>query len=406
MVIVQINQTYKIGSTGKIMYDLNQVIQSSGHESFMVAGYSNDHSPQNLYCANKNSAFFPIRKDQVIFRLSGVNGYRYKKRTQKIIEWIDSKHPDIIHLHNIHGDWIHLQTLFDYIKRKEIRVVWTLHDCWALTGRCSHFELCGCDKWKTNCFDCNNNRVYPITYFFDRSSKMHRDKKKWFTGIKNMTVVTPSIWLASFVKQSFLREYPIKVIPSGINTEIFKPQKKQSKYYVDIKAKYIILGVANTWSKSKGIDDFIALDKVIDHDKYQIVMVGLNSRQLKSLPHTIYGLSKTNSQLELAELYSGASCYLNCSILETQGLTTIEAMACGTPVIVYNKSAVPESVKNDCGIIIDTQSIDIVYDAIKKICNNTENYKAKCCEYAKNNYDGKRRFMDYIGIYCELMSNG
>ena len=150
-------------------------------------------------------------------------GYRYLDRTESAIHWIDEKNPDIIHLHNIHGNWIHLETLFNYIKKRKIPVVWTLHDCWAFTGRCSHFELCGCNKWKSQCYNCVNTKVYPITYFFDKSKKMFLDKKKWFSGIENMTIVTPSKWLADYVKQSFLGDYPIEVIHNGIDINMFSP---------------------------------------------------------------------------------------------------------------------------------------------------------------------------------------
>lgn len=400
MVIVQINQTYKIGSTGKIMYDLNQVIQTSGHESYMVAGYSNDTSPQNLYCANKKAAFFPIRKDQVIFRISGVNGYRYKKRTQKIIEWIDRKHPDIIHLHNIHGDWIHLQTLFDYIKRKHIPVVWTLHDCWAFTGRCSHFELCGCEKWKYECNKCTNKKVYPITYLFDWSRKMFLDKKQWFIKPKNMAIVTPSKWLAEYVRLSFLGKYPVKTIHNGIDTLLFKPLNTQSKYYSNVGKKKIILGVASSWSPTKGFNDFLKLDKLIDHTKYIIVLVGLNAKQMKSIPPTIIGISRTNNQQELAELYSGADVFVNPTYQDNYPTTNLEAQCCGTPCITYNTGGSPESIF-DANNVIEKGNIRSLKERIIKVCTESEK---PCIENSSLWHFSKTVCFDkYIELYTAIL---
>lgn len=401
MNIVQINQTADFGSTGKIMHELNDIINSSGHKGFMVSGYANNYNEANLKCANLGSPLYSSRKDQLIFRFSGENGYRYKKRSLKIIEWIDNVRPDIIHLHNIHGDWLHIETLFKYIREKEIPVVWTLHDCWAFTGRCSHFEQIHCDKWKTQCHHCKSKKVYPITYLFDKSRQMFEDKKRWFTGINNVNIVAPSRWLADYIRQSFLGEYPIKVIPNGINTNVFAVQKIRSKYYKAISKKYIILGVASSWSGGKGFNDFLKLNKIIDHHRYQIVMVGLNKKQMKMLPDTIIGIERTNNQKELAELYSGADCYLNCSVLETMGMTTIEAMSCGTPVIAYNRTAIPETVGENCGIIIDDISMEAVYNAIQKICASKNAYLKSCRENVLLNYD-KKRFYEYIDMYTEI----
>jgi glycosyltransferase involved in cell wall biosynthesis len=318
------------------------------------------------------------------------------------VDWIDSKKPDVIHLHNIHGDWLHLETLFKYIKKNKVAVVWTLHDCWAFTGRCSHFVSVNCEKWKTKCEKCINKSTYPISYFFDRSKEMYEDKKRLFMNIDNLTIVTPSVWLSKIVKKSFLCQYPIKVIPSGINTEIFLPKKEKSSIYSKIGDKHIILGVANSWTDSKGFNDFIRLDSILDHDRYQIVMVGLNKRQLKQIPKTIVGISKTTNQYQLAELYSGASCYLNCSKLETQGLTTVEALACGTPVVVYNKSAIPEVVGDGCGAVLDTTTPTDVKKVVEYICEESKNKSCMCREHVIEHYRSSDRFDDYLSLYISV----
>lgn len=400
MRIVQINQTFNWGSTGKIMYELNNVIEESKNDSFMVSAYASDDYSNNLLCINKN-IFWSVRKDLMISRLTGENGYRYKKITNIILRWIASKKPDIIHLHNIHGDWLNLKMLFDFLKRSKIPVVWTLHDCWAFTGRCSHFELCKCNKWKTKCHDCSNKRVYPITYFFDKSSRMYLDKKEWFTSLDNMTIVTPSNWLAEYVKQSFLSKYPIRVIPNGINTEVFTQQKNISKYYKGLYGKFIILGVANSWDRMKGFDDFLNLDTIIDHDRYHIVMVGLNKKQLNNLPKTITGISKTNNQIELAELYSGANVYINLTYQDNYPTTNIEAQCCGIPCITYRTGGSPESI-NDPLNIIDQGDIAKVYKRIIEICNSP---KSRISIENNKKFDKQNCFLHYINLYNDIYSH-
>ena len=396
MNIVQINCTNGIGSTGKIMSELDKVIKASGYNGYMVSAFYSNCDVTNAYVSS-NYNWLSVRKNMLISRVTGKMGYRYKKETKKIIEWIDSKNPDIIHLHNIHGDWINIKILFDYIKKNDITVVWTLHDCWSFTGRCSHFEKIRCEKWKTGCYGCNNTKVYPKTYFFDWSKKMWKDKREWFSGVKDLTIITPSKWLAEYVQQSFLGCYPIKVIHNGINTDIYKPQFETNSVYKRIVGKHIVLGVANSWSREKGLDDFIKLDSIIDHKKYQIVLAGLKSRHLKQLPCSIVGTSQTNSQKELAELYSGADVFVNLTYQDNYPTTNLEAMSCGTPTLTYDTGGSPESVyKNE--YVIEQGDIGRVYEIICDVCEK-EHDRADIRRYAEKNFDKNITFKDYISLY-------
>lgn len=390
MRIVQINGTMKIGSTGKIMYELNDVLEKNGHEGYMVSAYSTDTKLGNQYCTNSSHYDVPLKSNILISRITGVMGYRHKKDTIRLIEWIDNINPDIIHLHNIHGDWIHLKTLFKYLEKKDMPVVWTLHDCWSFTGRCSHFELCGCNKWESECHNCHNKKVYPVTYFFDFSKKMFRDKKKMFTSLKNLTLVTPSAWLKKYVEQSFLQNYDVNVIHNGINTEKYESLEKP------IYDKKIILGVASSWSSTKGFDDFLELDKKIDHSKYKIILVGLNNSQFSKIPSTIQGIKRTNNEQELINLYSSAYVFVNLTYQDNFPTTNIEALSCGTPVITYNTGGSPESVKPGTGFVVSKGDLDGVIEAIKKVDLLERSF---CREMAIHYFDKKICYSKYLDLY-------
>ncbi len=398
MNIIQINQTYNLGSTGKIMCEINELINNTGNNGYMVAGYSNDHDVDGLLCANTLKAYLPVRIDQIIFRLSGKNGYRYKKRTKEIIKWIEHKKPDIVHLHNIHGDWINLEYLFKYLKWKKVPVVWTLHDCWAFTGRCSYFDMCKCDKWKSQCDRCPNKKVYPISYIFDYSKRMYNDKKNWYSNMGNMTIVTPSEWLAGYIKESFLGEYPLSIIHNGIDLNTFRIHTQRSKYVNHVIDKYIILGVASSWSQRKGFEDFIKLDKIINHDRYQIVMVGLNAKQIKSIPKTIIGIARTNNQTELAELYSSANVFINPTYQDNYPTTNLEATACGTVCITYNTGGSPESIM-DKSLIVPKGDVRKLLKVIEQVCTTIDYSKEKVREFAINNFDKINSYRKYIELY-------
>lgn len=398
MKILQINQTCEIGSTGRIMYELNNVIQKNGHRSSMVSAYCTDDKIENLYSINKGEDLKSAKRNILISRITGTTGYRHKKDTRKIINFIKTQSPDIVHLHNIHGDWINIELLFFELKLMNIPIVWTLHDCWSFTGRCSHYTKFGCTKWKDGCCGCKNKNVYPISYFFDKSEKMWIDKRNWFSAIDKMEIITPSHWLANQVKMSFLGNYNITVVPNGLDVDIFKPPKLNHN-----DKKKIILGVANSWNEKKGLNLFLELDKKIDHSTFQIMIVGLNKRQMNQIPSSIIGIERTNNLEELVEHYQNAFIFLNPSIEETQGMTTIEAMSCGVPVVVSNCTAVPECVGEMCGIILENLNIESIYEAILKIYHSRNEYSTPCRKHILKYYNKEKNFEQYLSIYHKLL---
>lgn len=401
MKIVQINGTYNHGSTGKIMSDLSDVILKNGHESYMVSGYDFGEHPENLYVMHSGPVSLVNRKNILVSRITGVMGYSQKKNTVKLVKYLDSIKPDIIHLHNIHGNYINLEILFEYIRSMKIPIVWTLHDCWSFTGRCSHFEQCGCDKWKNGCYKCTNRKVYPIVYGFDFSQKMWKDKKRYFTGLKNVTLVTPSFWLSNYVKQSFLRDYRVEVIHNGIDIDVFSPIGTADKNQNN---KKIVLGVASMWTKNKGLEDFYALSKLLNSGNYQIVLIGLNSKQLQEVPSNIIGLGRTQNVNDLVEWYCKASVYVNLTYLDTFPTTNLEALACGTPVITYKTGGSTESVNDTVGSVLEQGDISGVCKEIERFCEaDKEKYTEVCRQHALLNFNKFDRFQGYMHIYEEMM---
>lgn len=278
--------------------------------------------------------------------------------TSRIIRFLKKEQPDIIQLHNIHGYYINYPMLFDYLKNEyKGRVYWMLHDCWAYTGHCAYYTAAGCDRWKTLCHDCPEKREYPISLLLDSCSSNYRRKKKLFTGLKDMTVIVPSHWLESQVKESFLKDYPVVVVNNGIDLNTYKPQRDsgiRTRYGIP-QNKKIILGVAMYWAKRKGLDDFKRLSQRLleeGNDDYVIVLVGLSSKQKTNLPDNVIGIRRTENVRDIVALYTESHIMVNPSVEETFSMVTVEAMACGTPVIVLDTSAVCELVSDDTGIVL------------------------------------------------------
>lgn len=394
MRIVQINGGAK-GSTGKIMMGIAEIARAQGHEVLCASPITSTNRDAGANCGYYRIGTYNSRRVNVAFaRITGYNGCFAWVETYKLLKKIDEFQPDIIHLHNLHDSYINLPMLFSYIKKHDIPVVWTLHDCWAFTGHCPHFTIAKCDKWKTGCHGCKQYKDYPAS-IFDNSELMWKLKKKWFTGVKNMTIVTPSEWLAGLAKESYLKEYPIQVINNGIDLDVFKPTKSdfREKYGIS-PSECVILGVSFGWNYKKGLDCFVKLRNELN-EQYRIVLVGTDSSIDKQLPSGIVSIHRTQNQKELAEVYSAADVFFNPTREEVLGLVNLESLACGTPVVTFNTGGSPECIDEYSGIIVEEgDDIKTVFEK-KTYANIMEENCIKRARQFKEN----EVYLKYLNIY-------
>lgn len=342
MKILQINSVCGIRSTGRICTDIATALEDAGHQCRIGYGREQVPAPYQEY-AVRIGTDASVRLDGVKARLFDAAGFGSKCATKAFIEQVKAFDPDVIHLHNLHGYYVHVGILFDYLKQAGKPVIWTLHDCWPFTGHC--VNLNGCDKWKTTCFDCPKYRRYPSSYT-DHSRRNYQRKKQAFCGVPNLTIVTPSQWLGELTAQSFLGEYPVKVIHNGIDTTVFKPTASDFRQQHGLQEKTVVLGVASAWGKGKGLYDFYKLADRLG-DGYRVVLVGLTAEQQAALPKNILGITRTNSTKELAEIYTAADVFVNPTYNDNYPTVNLEAQACGTPVITYRTGGSVESVPSE-----------------------------------------------------------
>lgn len=399
--LLQINSVVNIGSTGRIVEEIGQLAIQNDWESYIAYGRMNGVSKSILV---KIGTELDIRFHGLQTRLFDNHGLGSKKATIKLIEQIIKIGPDIIHIHNLHGYYLNIKLLFEQLTSVSIPVVWTFHDCWPITGHCAYFDFAGCERWKTECYNCPQKNVYPASFGFDHSKQNYHLKKELFTSLQNSTLVPVSNWLNGIIKKSFLKQLSFQVINNGINTDVFQPNHNpfiRNKYKLN--DKLIILGVASTWSIRKGLKDFIELRSKLDSD-FQIILVGLDEDQIKLLPDKIIGISKTESVQELALYYSSADIFVNPTWEDNFPTTNLEALACGTPVITYNTGGSPEAINEDTGFIVEKGDIQGLIHAINIIKDRGKSsYSAACRDRAEKLYDKNDRYMDYIKIYESIL---
>ena len=360
MKVLLINSVCGIGSTGKIVGALAEEFTSQGHQA--VIAYGRDGTvPERYRCyAHRIGSDLGVKVSAVRTRLLDDHGFANESATRKFLKWAESYDPDLIWLHNLHGYYIHVGLLFDWIKsRPHMQVKWTLHDCWAFTGHCAHFLAAGCDRWKTGCHDCPEKGNYPASRLLDNSRKNYIWKKDVFTGVKNMALIVPSRWLADLAKRSFLGEYPVEVRYTTINTDIFKPTPGDFREKYGLKDRKILLGVAGVWTERKGYRDFLKLRETLD-ESWAMVMVGVTEAQRRELPQGILGILRTESPRDLAEIYTAAEGFFNPTYEDSYPLVNLEAQSCGTRVITYDTGGCAETIQRPDSLAIPAGNLNLV----------------------------------------------
>lgn len=395
MRIVQINGGAK-GSTGKIMMGIAEVARAQGHEVMCASPITTTNRNAGEDCGYYRIGTFNSRRVNVaLARITGFNGCFAWFETYKLLKKIDEFKPDIIHLHNLHDSYINLPMLFSYIKKHNVPTVWTLHDCWSFTGQCPYFTIAKCDRWKAGCHNCPQYKEYPAS-LYDNTKKMWQLKKKWFTGVKNMTIVTPSEWLAGLAKESYLKEYPIQVINNGIDLDVFKPTHSNFREQYGIPGdKYIVLGVSFAWGYRKGLDCFAEMAEKLG-DKYQIVLVGTDGEIDKNLPKNIISIHRTQNQKELAEIYSTADVFAMPTREENYPTVNMEAIACGTPVVTFNTGGSPEMLNEKVDRVVPVDDVNEMMSEIKNICTGVGD---KGRMNGLDRLSMKIKFREYITLY-------
>ncbi len=393
MRIVQINATCGIGSTGKICVGISELLNAQDIENYILCSKTDGYAQGIAVSSDRYVKMQALRS-----RLLGNYGFNSIAATKRLIHELDRLQPDLVHLHNIHGHDCNLDMLFTYFKETKTKLVWTFHDCWAFTGYCTYFDMAACDKWQTTCADCP--QVRRFSWLFDKSTALYQKKKKLFAGL-DLTIVTPSDWLASLVKQSFLKDYPVKVIHNGIDLNVFKPCASDFRQVHGIADQHLLLGVAFGWEKRKGLDVFEELANRLP-EEYRIVLVGTDEAVDKRLNDRILSIHRTQNQQELAQLYATADLLVNPTMEENYPTVNMEAVACGTPVLTFDTGGSREMLDDTCGAAVKRGDVDAMEKEIVRICT-AKPFTEQACVRKSREYDQTQRFAEYVTLYQRLI---
>lgn len=397
--LLQINITANWGSTGKIAEQIGLCAMAHGWESYVAYGrWANPSESKLIHVGGVFNTYEHYAENRFLDN----EGLASRIATRKFLRELDKIKPDVVHLHNIHDHYMNYPLLFKYLADRNIPVVWTQHDLWAMTGHCP-YNMIGCRKWESECKDC------PLIpkFCIDRSTRNHRLKKDAFTSVKNMTIVPVSEWLGTEVQKSFLNDYPMKVIKNGVDVNVFRPMDGDVRNKYGLNGKHILLAVSSVWPESKGLSDYVRLSEMLP-DEFRIVLVGLTQEQIASLPESITRIARTDSQMELAQMYSAADVVMSLSASETFGLTLAEGMACGSPVVVYNNTAQPELVTPDTGRVVENGNVEQLRDVLIELVRSDFKrlHTNDCRKRAEEIFDKNKAWESYISLYAKILNGG
>lgn len=399
MRVFQVNTVCGIKSTGRIAAEIGRMVEKDGGACRIGCG-ANFVPEEAARMAFKTLSVPKRRLYSLITRYFDADTCFNITGTRRLIREMERFGPDVVHLHNLHGGYLHAGTLFRYLKKKGVPVVWTLHDCWPFTGHCAYFDYSGCERWKTGCRDCPQQRSYPVCLGLDGSRRNYARKRRQFTSLDNLTMVVPCEWMKQPLSQSFMHKYPVRTIYNGVDLNSFRPVESDIRKRHGLENSVLVLAVASDWDERKGLRYLIQAAEKLGGE-YRFAVIGLSCAQVQELPQGMIGIEHTASVQELAEWYSAADCLANPSMEDNMPMVNLEALACGTPVVTFRTGGCPEAVDEETGIVVEKADVDGLCAAIRRIAPKTAERQNACLKRAEQ-FSAASTFENYLELYREL----
>lgn len=400
MKVLHINAVYGIGSTGVIAKDLKTLCNKNGiesHVAFAELPASKNADSGDIHIGNR----IDHKMHAMLSRIGGKQGYFSRIATRILIKKLRFLKPDVVHLHNIHANYINLELLFSYLNKYDIPTVITLHDCWIYTGGCFHYIDASCEKWKDHCSNCPKRFSGTPAYLYDSSSSILEDRKRWLLPMSRLHFVGVSKWVSEECKQSLFRAKDILTIYNGIDTEVFKPTLYDIKNQLGLQDKFVILGPATKWLDVKKKGNLNKLSSLLKPNMV-FVLFGCSNTEL-SLPENVIAYGFTSNQVELAKLYSAADVFVNSTHADSLSLINLEAQSCGTPVITFANTGAKETVDGICSFAVKNDNIDEMFEKIELIEQNGKtSFSASCRQRIQDKFDKNKNYLKYLELYKSI----
>lgn len=395
---MQINAVYGMGSTGVIVEDLHNLSLENGIDSYVSYSTTNKN-PKEIINGYKIGTDFGQKLHALLSRLEGKQAYFSRYSTSKLIKHIKKIKPDVVHLHNVHSNFLHLNMLLKFLAKNEIKTIINLHDCWFYTGGCFHYTSNQCFKWLEDCKDCPKRYLGTPALLRDAASEILADRKKYFGKFKNLTVVGVSDWIANEGRRTFFNKYDVCTIHNGIDTDFFVNTPSDFREKHNLQDKFLILGAAVKFTNPHNKELTEEFLKRLPEDTI-VVMIGCNENQMNIWPSNVLPLGYIKDREELRQIYSACDVFVNCTQGDSLSLINVEAQSCGTPVVTHRNTGAQETVDNKCGFSVETGNVEELLNAVLKIKEiGKASLSEECHKWAETKFDKNKNYMKYIDLY-------
>lgn len=395
MKVLHINAVYGHGSTGVIVRDIEHLCEQSGIECYVASPDSKVRESIRGYVMGNT---LDHKVHALMSRIHGKQAYFSHIPTKNLLRWMDKVRPDIVHLHNLHSNYINLNMLLDYLAQNDIRTIITLHDCWFYTGGCFHYASAGCNGWLRKCGICPKGKSDPTAIFSKKTAQILSDRKKRLLSIPRLTVTGVSDWISNEARKTFLSNCKIVTIHNGVDLTVFKPTPSDLRKRLNLEGKYVILGPASKWLQPINREVLDKFTELMQPD--EILLLFGTTRGNIILPSNVRTYSYTKDRAELAALYTMADVFANTTREDSLSLINVEAQACGTPVVTFDATGPKETVdgNNSLNAIVGN-TVDF-YSKIQSIRNKATKDTAKACiEFIENSFEVKDNYNKFIELY-------
>lgn len=399
MKILIVGNTYKYGSTGQIAYIYSQELKRRGHKCLVAVGKNIYNDKECIELEDKLGRGFHY----IASLITGYEGRFSYRATNKLIHIIEEYKPDIIQLLNLHGYYLNIYKLLDFVGSKGIRTVYSMLDEYPYLGHCCYaYE---CNHFMDECRHCKlDKKQYIKTFFFRRGHATYKLKKQAYDKVRDLTFTGPKWVIERALMSSLLKDKKLVEVDEFIDTEnTFYPRKN---YSVDVKEinrknKILILNVSPFSDERKGGKYFLKLARQMENDsRYLFVHVGYDGER-NNLPINFLPIGYITDQNILAQYFSIADLFICTSLADTMPNTCLEALACGTPICGFKITGVPYVADNICGKFVDPGDVAELKRVVAGSAKKSDKMIDYCREYAVSRYSVKKFADCLLSIYSE-----
>ena len=406
MKVLQINAVDSIGSTGTIMSDIQDVCTRNGIECHIAYSVTRRHKADILNGYHIGN-WFDHKLHALLSRIFRKQAYFSTIPTWFFLRYIDRLKPDVVHLHNLHANYINLNMLLKHLAKRDIATVATLHDNWFFTGGCYLPELEHCTKWQTGCKNCPLNKKGYNRFLRNTSEQVLRDRKDYFNAIKRLTVVGVSDWMSGEARKSIFRNAEIKTIRNGVRTDVFCPMPADARKELRTKygfndSDFVILAPASKWLDPRNTDGFNYIVNNLKQDEV-LVLYGCSNLQMKQKPlqhrDRLRLIPYIHNQALLSTIYSMADVMINCTHMDTCSFINIECQACGTPVVTFDNTGAAETIDGKHSFSVLTEDYEHMLTIVRSIKQHTLDNVNPTVNNVKKQFNMSENYRRYVELY-------